>query len=161
MSEDMATWLYARLDEQQHWNEGTGIAAWLTYLDADGRLLDTRLAAATELDPEHWTLDGDDAPHGWTHVNVVHDERAVRAEITAKRAILSLHEHSRQPIIIRAINQRANHGRTAGNLWRCAVCHPTGGGGPERGWCQTVRHLGEPYEDQAGYRAEWRPVSSG
>jgi hypothetical protein len=53
---NMISWLSDRLDEQQHWNDGTGIAAWLTYLDENGSLLDTQLALATEANPTGWTV---------------------------------------------------------------------------------------------------------
>ena len=84
MPDNMVIWLRDQLDAQQRWNEGTGIAAWLTYLDLESRLLYTRLASATELQPEHWTLNGEDAPEGWAHVNVVHDERAVRVDLAQR-----------------------------------------------------------------------------
>jgi hypothetical protein len=45
-------------------------------------------------------------------VNVIHDERAVRVEIAAKRAILSLHEHHRDRIVLRALNQRTHRRET-------------------------------------------------
>jgi Family of unknown function (DUF6221) len=155
--ENMLTWLRAQLNEQQYDNEGTGLVAWLTYLDEDARPAQARLVTATAFDPERWTLDGQDAPKGWAHVIVVHDERVVRAEIAAKRAILNLHEHRREPVVIRSLNQRANHHDTMPGLWRCRTCHPTGGPPPMRSWCQTVRQLCSPYVSQPGYRAEWRP----
>jgi hypothetical protein len=158
MPDNLVTWFRAQLDEQQHRNEGTGIAAWLTYLDKGGGLLFIRLAASTELKPDRWTIDGDDAPEGWAHVNIVHDERAVRADIAAKRAILNLHEHHREPVFIRALNQRLlNDNGTLPGVWRCITCHPAGVRSPRRAWCQTLRQLAQPYGEQPGYRTEWRP----
>jgi hypothetical protein len=157
MPDDMMSWLGTQLDRQQHWNEGTGLAAWLTYLGEDGSLVDARLVAATEFDPERWLLDGQDAPKGWAHVNIVHDERAVREEIAAKRAILNLHEHRPEPVVIRTLNQRAGQRVTLPGTWRCRACYPSGGLSPRRDWCQTVRQLGRPYGSEPGYRLEWRP----
>jgi hypothetical protein len=154
MSENMLTWLRTQLDEQQHLNEGTGVVARLTYLDENGRLLRSRLAAASEVEPDSWTLDGDKPPDGWAHVNIVHDERAVRADIAAKRAILRLHEHRREPVR-HPLNQRQNHRATADYGWRCVTCNAMSG--PPVGWCQTVREVGLPYATRPGYRADWRP----
>jgi hypothetical protein len=44
--------------EQQQWNEGTGMAGWLTNLDGDGKMLGAQLACATEIDFEGWTIAG-------------------------------------------------------------------------------------------------------
>jgi Family of unknown function (DUF6221) len=157
MPDNIVSWLRTQLDIQQHWNEGTGLAAWLTYLDGHGRALPSRLVSAREFEPGRWQFDGHDAPEGWTHVNIVHDERVVRAEIAAKRAILNLHEHQRERGVVRGLNQRLAHVDPVPGLWRCLTCHPTEGSPPGRGWCETVRQLCRPYEHQPGYRPVWRP----
>lgn len=157
MTTDMVRWIRTQLDERQHWNEGTGLVAWLSYLDDNGALLYSRLAATSEFDPEHWTVDGLEPPGGWKHANVIHDERAVREHIAATRAILDLHEHHLTPAVGRSLNQRPSHRLTGPGRWRCSTCHPATSPAPSRDWCQTVRQIARPYHDQPGYREEWRP----
>jgi hypothetical protein len=164
MAGDLVTWLRDRLDEQRARNEGSGLAAWLTYLDQDGDMLHVRLAIATEGSPDQWRVADDAAPAGWSRVTIIHDERAVRDDIAAKRAIVDLHQHHRDYVTARALNQRSNHGDMTNHgdivvpgRWRCVVCRPSNGLPPDHGWCQTIRQLGRPYGNQPGYRDEWRP----
>jgi hypothetical protein len=156
MPDDLANWLRVQLDEHLQRNEGSGIAARLTYLDEHGRLLYTTVASATEVDPERWTIADDDAPAGWARVTIIHDERAVRDDLAAKRAILDTHEHHRDYVSMRAMSQLPNQDTVAG-IWRCIACRPANGAPPDQGWCMTVRELGWPYGNQPGYSDEWRP----
>lgn len=67
-----------------------------------------------------------------------HDPARVLAEVTAKRAIVELHEPYASE----------SHGGAA-----CWVCGPGGFPWP----CTTLRLLAMPYADHADYREDWKP----
>jgi Family of unknown function (DUF6221) len=80
-------------------------------------------------------------------------EARVRREVTAKRAILELHQPDRSP-----------NDEWYGHDARCRECGYEGGSARaglraiQRSWpCPTLRQLAAIYSDHPGYQLEWKP----
>lgn len=94
MSEDLAARVRARLDEIAAAAEGTGRIAWLTYLNDDGHMGYTTVAAGSETAEgvdDVWIADGKELPAP-ARVQVVYDQAAVLADVASKREILAYAE---------------------------------------------------------------------
>lgn len=93
MHDELTAFLSARLDERAEASQGAGVVAWLTYRDAQGGMNYTTVAALSletvdgDLVKAPWCAGGELLPEP-SSVTVIYDEREVRADIAAKRAII-------------------------------------------------------------------------
>lgn len=94
---DLVAFLRERLDERQRDAEGSGLIAWLTYRDPDGRMQYTTVAAATVEVPDHWVSDGREMT-GFSSARVVYDEREVLADVEAKRRIVDYRDQAARAV---------------------------------------------------------------
>lgn len=130
MSEDLVTWLRARLDEDE-------ALARAVERDLPGR-------AGEPYEDGSGILDADEYPsYPWGHDSPAElpfmarwHPRTVLAEIGAKRRILEQHEHKRQ-----SISFYPSQGNAGGLMALDAV----------------LRLLALPYAEHHAYRSEWRP----
>lgn len=152
----LVEFLTARWIEIEAGSEGAGLVAWLTYRDPDGQMRYTTVAAATVEAPDYWVVDGRDARET-AHVKVVYDEREVRADISAKRAILELHA-----LVHRNIGWAEDADTEYEELPVCGLCVPKHSHFPSRpavpiGGCLTLRLLALPFAAHPDYDESWRP----
>jgi len=142
MSGDLATWLRARLDEDER-----KVAA----MEREEKRVQTAPIFGSH-------------PPGWlAGVDIFVSSARWRAEIDAKRRILELHAPEAST---NWVNGEYVPGEPTGlQCVHCArLCHSTSGlscESPDAPWpCPTVLLLALPYADRPGYLEEWRPADA-
>lgn len=150
MSDDLATFLRERLDEDQEAAERTQPGPWIAVpaampgeMEIRHQMRDGRPDVAAAVATTHGLYcSGVDAAH-----IARHDPARVLAEVKAKRRIVELHAHRDGP-----------H-ECPEWKWRDPD-HPEDPWETETGWaaaCLTLRLLASVYAEHPGYRSEWAP----
>lgn len=143
----LVAFLRARLAEEVQCAEGSGVIAWLTYRDADGGMLYTRVAATTVGAPDHWVSDGREMT-GWHSARVVYDERLVLADVAAKRQIIQRYVDVRD--IWRVAPMETDR------IGQLTLAQQRRGGELDGLW-RAMTFMAVVYADHPDYLEEWRP----
>jgi hypothetical protein len=155
VSDDMAAFLAARLDEdetaakalesgdwgQSPWavTECSGFCPCIVYQGEYKPVLEAQV-------PLIQYIADAEAPEYAAHI-ARHDPARVLREVAAKRAILAVHSPGYPVTYPKPSGQPT-----------CAVCHSGGWDwDPEQWPCPTVRALAAIYSNHPGYRQEWAP----
>lgn len=154
---DLVDFLRNRYDEEEQKAQAAGESriAWLTYLDDQGQMHYTTVAAGSATAgavDDVWVADGKELPAP-SRVLVVYDPARVLRKVEAQRRIIELH-----PITTDVIDDPAIYVKTERQPFGCRTDHEFYDGETAGfGYCETLRLLALPYADHPDYDERWRP----